>query len=358
MNRIIGRADLLPLLLVTLLATLACFLFLNRGPLYYDEAIYAQVAKEITQTGDWITLHWNGRPWFHKPPLYLWSTALLFRVFGPSELLARFTSALAGVGCVALTYLIAKRVANNTTAIVAALILLSSALFTVNARQGMTDVLMTLFTLLAVYAYLSTGPERVRWIVTGLACALAVLTKGAAGLLAPMIVVVSLVWDRRWRELTSPSFWQGLIVFLVLAGSWHFLLFAMHGRSFLSAYLFKHVIERASADLHQYRYGYEFYFEALSHFVWPWVLLMPFAVAAAVRRRGSKIVFVNAVLPLLLFTLAQTKFSWYIVPIVPALAILTAQFLCAMMMRVRERYRPLIWLTVLLFAIVGSVEVL
>ena len=135
-----AHRELLAFLGLLVLAIVFCFFYLNRGALYYDEAIYAQVAKETVGGNHWITLHWNGQPWFHKPPLYFWTTALLFKIFGPSEFSARVLSALAGVGCVTLSYLIAKHLYDSVAGISAGVILLTSALFVGNVRHALTCV--------------------------------------------------------------------------------------------------------------------------------------------------------------------------------------------------------------------------
>lgn len=342
--------------LLILLAGVVCFLFLNRGALYYDEAIYAQVAKETAQGGHWLTLHWNGLPWFHKPPVYLWATALLFKVFGESEFLARFISALAGVGCVALAYLTAKHFSDRTTGFISGLILLSTPLFVCNARQGMTDTLMTLFVVLAVYAYLKSTREDKWWVIVGVSSGLAVLTKGAAGLLAPGIVGLSLLLDNRRADLRRSQLWLGVVIFVLLGASWHVTLLALHGEAFVNQYLFRHVIQRATTDWHSYNYKYSFYLSALFQFMWPWVLLTPFAILTAARGH-SRVLIVQSLLPLILFSLARTKFSWYILPIIPALAILTAQLIRHLVARVGRNAKSMVWFTVALFSILGGYEV-
>jgi len=74
----------------------------------WDEAIYAQVSKEMVQGGDWLTPHWEYTVWFEKPPLFMWITALFYRLFGVSEFWTRMPSALSGVALVGVTYLIGK----------------------------------------------------------------------------------------------------------------------------------------------------------------------------------------------------------------------------------------------------------
>jgi 4-amino-4-deoxy-L-arabinose transferase-like glycosyltransferase len=349
-------SEAVTLVSVLLAASVGCFLFLNRGALSYDEAIYAQVAKETVQGNHWITLHWNGQPWFHKPPLYTWAAALLFKLFSPSEFLARLPSALAGVGCVFLVYRIGRQFTDALGAALAGLILITSALFTVNARQGMTDVAMTLFVLAALYGYLKWTTERRWWIIACLSCGLAVLTKGAAGLIAPIVIGFSLVADRRWGEIKKGDFWVGVFAFVTLAASWHILLFALHGRAFLDLYLLKHVIRRSTEDLHQYNYGYFFYFGALGRFTWPWSLLILPSLFVWIKQRRSQTLLLSVVVPLTLFTLARTKFSWYIVPILPSLAIMIAVFLRSVAVRLRGVYQLGLVLTVMLFAAVGTLE--
>src|SRR5215213_9765135 len=70
----------------------------------WDESIYAQQAKEMVQRGDWMTPYWGYDLWLNKPPLYLWSAALLFQFFGVSEFWARLPSALSGIALVLLTF--------------------------------------------------------------------------------------------------------------------------------------------------------------------------------------------------------------------------------------------------------------
>ena len=81
--------------LLLLVAALALLWKLGAGSLAaWDEAIYAQVSKEILRSGDWLTPHWQYQPWFEKPPLFLWSTAFLYRLFGINEFWARVPAAL------------------------------------------------------------------------------------------------------------------------------------------------------------------------------------------------------------------------------------------------------------------------
>jgi 4-amino-4-deoxy-L-arabinose transferase-like glycosyltransferase len=75
--------------LLIVLAVTILFGRLATHVLFFDEAIYAEVSKEMVQRGEWLTPHWNGHQWFEKPPVYFWATALLFKVFGSSASFGR-----------------------------------------------------------------------------------------------------------------------------------------------------------------------------------------------------------------------------------------------------------------------------
>ena len=70
----------------------------------WDEAIYAEIAWEILQDGDWLTLHWGYEPWFEKPPLLMWITASFYQIFGTNEFWARAASAVSGIALILITY--------------------------------------------------------------------------------------------------------------------------------------------------------------------------------------------------------------------------------------------------------------
>ena len=96
-------------LIVLVISSVALFFHLGANQLQsWDEAIYAQSAKEMVLTGDWLTPHWNGEHFYQKPPLTIWITALLFRLFGISEFTARTFAAICGVACVLLVSLIGR----------------------------------------------------------------------------------------------------------------------------------------------------------------------------------------------------------------------------------------------------------
>lgn len=331
----IARYTWAPLVALALLAGIVLFVRLGSQSLDdWDEAIYAQISHEILERGDWVTLHWDGRPYLRKPPLYMWSTAVLYSVFGESEFWARAASALSGIGVVLVTMLIGQRLYGRTVGIAGALVLLTSYQFVSSSRFGTTDVMLTLQFLVALYAYLRVqdGADR-WWLLIWLACALAFMIKSAAGLLAPLAVFAVLTLDGGLRRsLRSRFFWTGALVAALIVVPWHVWMLWQHGAAFIDQYVGHSIVERATGVIDGHEGGRLYYVQRLYSYFYPWVLLVPFAMAVVtsdvltgdVRARA---LLVASLLIFGLFTLAETKLRWYIVPLHPLLAIAVARLL-------------------------------
>lgn len=309
------------------LALVLLFAHQRRNPLHFDEAIYAQVSKEMVERNEWLTPHWNGQVWFEKAPVYFWTSALLFKVFGIADFWARFASALCGLGVLWLAFLIARRLYDETAGVLAVLILLSSQLFVFYARFGSTDTMLSLCILIAVYAYLRSEEDERFWLLAGAGCALSLMVKGAAGVIAPGVLLIASVVDRRFVAIArSRWLWLGVALAAVIALPWHLLMYWKHGDVFITNYLSRHVINRARSNVSEYDRGYGYYFSVLRNFFSPWVYILPFGLIFT-RRSRSFAVIVMGLLVFVLYTLVQTKFQWYILPAIPAFAIIIAGFL-------------------------------
>ena len=294
----------------------------------WDEAIYAQISKEIVQNGDWLTLHWGYSPWFHKPPLFMWTTAVFYQIFEVNEFWARAASAFSGIGVVVLTYLLGRLAYNESTGFFAAIVLLTSYPFVGYSRFGTTDIMLTLFVYLAFYAYLKLEKKQQKWwYLVWVSCGLAFMTKGIAGLIAPIIIFFTLLLERNLSlAIKSKYFWQGLILAFILVLPWHFALYLKYGQTFLSQYLGYHVIVRSVKSIEGHSGGYLYYIWELNKHFFPWFYLTFFALAVSVKEylksnKKTLIFLVTFAIIIGIYTIAKTKLAWYIVPIYPGLAI-------------------------------------
>ena len=303
---------------------------LGKGSLVGDEAIYAAVARSILNTGDWVTLHLNGAPWYEKPPLGIWLTAIFFKAFGISSLTARLGAMLGATGCCIMIYLIGRRLFSRIIGLLAAAILALTAPVLFTARFGNLDALLTFWIYLALYATLRARSNLRWWLLVGFACGGAIMTKGAAGLFAPlMILAISFVDPTKLGRSFYRYVGGGALVALLVALPWHLAELIADSRGFLSSYIGYHVLDRTSRPLEGHVGGIFFYLGILIHTYEPWLLLALTAlVYLLASRRYSRlqraIIIVPVTIVTILTAIMATKQDWYYLPAYPALALLIA----------------------------------
>ena len=179
-----------------------------------------------------------------------------------------------------------------------------------------------------------------------------ILAKGPPGLaVVGFVGVFHIVLGGRWRALYDGEFElkRGLLLMIVIFLPWHLAMFFKEGPSFINDYLFTHLFDRAAVGSVDKSYGtFEHYTSQLGHGMWLWVALLPAAVAATFLRtridtRAGRVRFLIAlwaICGVAFFSLVQTKFHHYILPVVPALAILVAFYLDDLWQG-RDRLHPL-----------------
>jgi 4-amino-4-deoxy-L-arabinose transferase-like glycosyltransferase len=306
---------------------------LDRGSLQdWDEATYAEIAREIGVFNDWIHLHWNYLPWFNKAPLYIWLTAAVYP-FGVNAFWARAVSAAAGVGVILITYAIGRRLYGRLVGIGSAIVLGSSYQFIAAGRFGTSDMLLTLFLYAGLYAYLRVRDIPSWWYGVGIFTGFAIMTKGPAALVGPAAIGATLVIDRRLlTAFRTPQLWGGVAAALAIALPWHVASYLQYGPAFLNQYLGNNVIGRVGQPIEGHAGDALTDVAFLRNQFFPWVYMVPFALLAFARDRlrsrdGSWVIVVFPTIILALYTLVQTKLVWYILPMYPALAILVAALL-------------------------------
>lgn len=311
------------ILILLLVSSSVLFFRLQRNKLQsWDEAVYAESAKEMVQHGDWLTPRWNQEPFYQKPPLTIWVTAILFRSFGVNELSARAFAAVCGVACIVLTFLIAATFLPATHAFLAALVLLVTPHFNYYARQGLMDVPLTAFLLLAIYSYIRSRDGNLWWMLVGCAFGLAVLTKGVAagpGILA-VATAIAFARERSWRVR---EFWIGVSLFIVIAGSWHLAMLLVHGRAFLAEYIGGQVLSRSVSTFDTNPLGPAAYVKITALGFLPFTPFLIAGVMSIWKTRRFAVSFgLLALFVFLLYSLVPTKHPWYMVPVYPVLAVL------------------------------------
>ena len=352
-----------------------------RDPWPADEPRFALVGKEMVETGEWLFPHRNGELYPDKPPVFFWLIAAVYAATGSLRLAFLLPSALAGLGTLALTWDLARRLWGRRVAMLAGLALLATLQFTLQARTAQIDAVAALWITLGVYGlarHLLLGPAWRWWYVAFAAMGLGVITKGVGFL--PVLLLVP--WGiARWRRLANlPRFgfpwWHaagGPLVMLAVIAAWlvpMVLVVAASGDPALAAYrdniLLRQTATRYAAAWHHRNWvGYYL----LQVIPWAWLPLtaaLPWLLPAWWRRlrRGDArtIVLLGwAALVLLFFSASPGKRGVYVLPVVPAFVLAAAPLLPGLLRRVRirslARWGAAAWSSVAL-AVAGAVPVL
>src|SRR5208337_870144 len=188
-----------------------------------DEARYAEIAREMLQSGNLLVPHLNYVAYVEKPPLLYWLTTLSFWIFGVSEFAARLPVALSAIAGILATYLFALRAFGRRHAILAAAILATTPLYALMAQVLTTDMLLTTLVTIATFALYLHWQEGGRWCwIAYIAMGLAVMTKGPVGAAIPILAM--LLWLTLNRELGGAiakfRAIPGLLLTILIAALW------------------------------------------------------------------------------------------------------------------------------------------
>lgn len=306
-----------------------------------DEPYFGEGAREMVVDGAWLVPHVNGVVTTDKPPLFFWTIAVLSLPGGEvTPWTARLPSALAALGTLLLVSRLGRRtgwMGGERVAWLAPLVLATTLMFWEKARWAQIDALLCflVWTALSAFEAWRAGDARGRraGLLFWLAAALAVLAKGPVGLLLPLgIALATLAVDRRigeWRRFAPVT---GPLLFAAVVGAW------IAAATFWSAAdysvwsaLREHFVGRAVHGMHHVRPPW-YYLEVLPLHLLPWSGLVPGALVLAWRRRqaGDRWLLVTALLVVVFFSVSTEKRDLYVLPALPAFAILVARLIDAL----------------------------
>jgi 4-amino-4-deoxy-L-arabinose transferase-like glycosyltransferase len=324
------------------------FATLPSRPLFNpDEGRYAEIPREMLSGGDWVIPHLNGVAYIEKPPLQYWATALSLWALGQSEFAARFYTALCALGTVVVVWRMARGLWSQAAAWRASAVLSSLMLFVLLGQLLTLDMSLTFYMTLALAGFLlaqearqlpglpqvprALGAQR-RWmLIAWVATALGVLTKGPVAAVVPAAVLVLYSLYSRdfapWRCLYVS---RGLPLFLAITVPWHWLA-ARRLPDFLQFFFVHEHLSRyltPSADREE---AWWFFAAVLALGSIPWTLSAFRVLSLGWRRRAPRgqfdpVVFlwIWIVFVCVFFSLSDSKLIPYILPAMPALALLIA----------------------------------
>jgi 4-amino-4-deoxy-L-arabinose transferase-like glycosyltransferase len=329
-------------LLVWLLLGVLWWSALDQRPLARpDEGRYAEIAREMAVSGDWVTPRLNGIKYFEKPPLQYWATAAAFRFFGTTERSARVWSVACGFLSLLLTaWLAAASGAAPATRLLAPLVLGGALYAALLGHISTLDSGVSTFLTASLACYLQARSARHSrgWMLLAGACAgLALLSKGLIALVLPGVGL--LLYTLLSRELSA---WRRLYLGATLgalaavAGPW-LMLCSWRNPEFAQFFFIHEHFERFTSTVHRRVEPGWYFLPLLAAGLLPWTLVLPRAVVMAWAYRPinpegfrpMRFLLAYAGGVVLFFSLSGSKLPTYILPAFPPLAVLLAHALVA-----------------------------
>ncbi len=317
-------------LLLIWIAVVALALLANLGstPLYdADEGRNGEVGREMAETNDYVMPRIDGMPYLDKPVVYFAAEALAMEVLGPTELAARLPAYLFTLATAAVLFWFARRVWDFEAACVAVIAFLSMPLVLAFSRTVIFDSALSFFVVVAIVAFYeaigrdtATSASAIAWAAIGFG----VITKGPVAILLPLIIAIPFaIKEKRFRALWS---WWGLAAFVVIVAPW------VYGVTRVVPDFLHYVIVTETAQ--------RLATKALKRTGPPWYFIpyliggaLPWAIAAIAgiksrwteRDRATLYAFLWIAIPFLFFSISQSKRPQYILPVMPAVALLIAR---------------------------------
>jgi 4-amino-4-deoxy-L-arabinose transferase-like glycosyltransferase len=327
-----------------LLAAVCGFLFFYGlgvfGLVGADEPRYAQVSREMLDRHDWITPTLGGSPWLEKPVLYYWEAILAYKLFGVSDWSARLPSALSATLLVVAIFLFLRRFRPGSE-IDGALMTASTAAMIGFSRAAAVDMPLAAnfsIALLSWYAWRESGERR--WLLIGYVfLGLATLAKGPVALgLAGLILIGYAGLQRDWKLIVQSLWWPGLLAYCAVVLPW-FVAVQARNPEFFRVFILEHNFARFGTNLYRHHQPFWFYAPVLLLGLLPWAVLVIGAVIETVRGWLSDphgifqsedawdvFLLLWLAIPVLFFSLSQSKLPGYILPAIPAATLLAASY--------------------------------
>ena len=351
-----------------LLAGFCAFLFFyglgQFGFIGADEPRYAQVAREMLERRDFVTPVLGGQPWLEKPPLYYWQAMAAYRIVGVSDWAARLPSAFDDTLLVLAVYFFLRRFRRGAE-VDGALMVASCAGITGYARAASMDMALAVafsVGMLCWWAWHETG-NRVYLAVFFALMALGTLAKGpVAPFLACLVIAVYASAVRDFRVAFKTIWLPGILLFCAIALPWYFEVQARNP-GFFREFIVEHNLGRFSKNIYHHTEPFWYYLPVTALALVPWIIFVTAAFVRSLREwwiaqsstdRSKDVpeyrfgIFLCCwlIVPVFFFSISQSKLPGYILPAIPAGALLLADDLRRGLARNDAQPAPL-WLAIL-----------
>jgi 4-amino-4-deoxy-L-arabinose transferase-like glycosyltransferase len=303
-----------------------------------DEGRYAEIAREMALSGDWVTPRLNDLKYFEKPPLQYWATAVAFRIFGESHWGARWWPATTTFACVLLMFWAGRRLFDEEVGLTAATALGGCTGFIIDSHINTLDAGLAAFLTVGLLGFLlaqrpgATPAENRNWMLAvWAALALAVLSKGLIGVVLPgAALAIYILIERDWRLLARLHIGKGLALFLLITVPW-FVAVSLANDEFARFFFIHEHFERFLTNAHKREGGWWYFVPILLFGAMPWTPFITVRLRDGWRREGPpgtlqplRLLLIWAGFIFLFFSASHSKLPSYILPVFPALALFAA----------------------------------
>lgn len=303
------------------------------------ESYFALGSRLMIEQDEWLAPHAPDERQLNKPPLTFWLIGFCYKLFGVNYGAARLPSVFAALAVLAIVYALGARLIGISGGLMAAGTLASSYLFLTFARTAMSDMLLTLFVTASFGCFLISLTSRsTRYVLLGyMSLALGVLTKGPVTLLlVGLPIALMLVWSRDAQAVKRLQLAKGLVLFLAIAAPYFGLIYFRLGTGPLNFFFLTENLQRFTGSAYEGSRR-PFWFEIPAFFsdFAPWsLLLIPAAWidwhgrrTEEARTLATPLLYLWAGCAILLFSLSSFKLDYYLLPAVPAAALIVGSVL-------------------------------
>ncbi|HEY2485604.1 MAG TPA: phospholipid carrier-dependent glycosyltransferase [Candidatus Binataceae bacterium] len=318
-----------------------------------DEGRYAEIAREMVVSGEYITPRDDQVRYFEKPPLVYWAEAVAIRLFGADEFAVRLPAALFTIGQVAATCLIGEAMFGAAAGFAGAVVLALCPLVFAFARFATLDPALAFFLTAAVGAFyfaaecpdFSGGAGRAWMLIASAMLALGTLAKGpVAPVLGGSVALIWILLEGRGREVRRMPLLSCLAVYAVIVTPW-FLLTAMRNPGFASFFFVHEHLERFVSS-REHGWGPYFFIPVVVAGTWPWLFFVPLGISTARElpeahhrkvRSALRLLAVWFTVIFVFFSIPRSKLGSYILPALPPIAMVSGLALAHLGATSRER---------------------
>ena len=300
-----------------------------------DETRYADMARAMLYSKDFITLHLDGRIFWDKPPLFFWLLCLSYKLLGINEFAVRIPSVLCALSAIIALFFAVSKAYSRKLGFIAVLILASSVEFVIFSRISILDMVLTSNITLSLLCGLMTyfvkeENKKFFWLGFYLFSAFGVLAKGIPAVVIPFGTMFFVgIWKKNIKDFFKPKYFVfGAILFLIIVLPWHALMYKIHGSEFIKEYIIKHHLMRFAGSREIGReHSFIYYIPTFMIGFLPWIFSFLFGLKKLITKRNPDFVTMNLIgfaFTFIFFSIAGTKLITYILPLYPMAAIICA----------------------------------